>query len=59
MVMLIKMMMMMVRYLMYLLVLAENRQKMRGLAAELRGAKLWMKVATAMEVGVGGIRPNT
>ena len=52
-------MMMMVRYLMYLLVLAENRQKIRGLAAELRGAKLWMKVATAMEVGVGGIRPKT
>ena len=32
---------------------------MRGLAAELRGARDWMKVATAWLVGVSGIRPYT
>ena len=32
---------------------------MSGLAAELRGARDWMKVATAWLVGVSGIRPYT
>ena len=35
--------------------LVENRQYINGLAAELSGAKLWMKVAIAMEVGLSGI----
>ena len=32
---------------------------MSGLAAELRGARDWIKVATAWLVGVSGIRPYT
>jgi len=32
---------------------------MRGLAAELRGARDWMKVATAWLVGESGISPYT
>ena len=32
---------------------------MRGLAAELRGARDWMKVATAWLVGESGINPYT
>lgn len=32
---------------------------MRGLAAELSGAKLWMKVATARFVELSGMKPNT
>ena len=35
--------------------LVENRQYINGLAAELSGAKLWMKVAIAIEVGLSGI----
>ena len=41
-------------YLKYLLKLAENMKYMRGLAAELRGARLWMKVATVPTVSLFG-----
>ena len=43
------MMMMMVENLP---IFAEKRQYIRGLAAELRGAKDWMKVATAGDEGI-------
>ena len=33
-------------------IFAEKRQYIRGLAAELRGAKDWMKVATAGDEGI-------
>jgi hypothetical protein len=32
---------------------------MRGFAAELRGARLWMKVATARFVELSGMNPKT
>jgi hypothetical protein len=35
----------------------EKRQYITGFAAELRGAKLWMNVATAMFVCVSGTLP--
>ena len=41
-------------YLKYLLKLAENMKYIRGLAAELRGARLWMKVATVPTVSLLG-----
>ena len=41
-------------YLKYLLKFAENMKYMRGLAAELRGARLWMKVATVPTVSLFG-----
>ena len=41
-------------YLKYLLKVAENMKYMRGWAAELRGARLWMKVATVPTVSLLG-----
>ena len=48
-------------YLKYLLKLAENMKYIRGLAAELRGARLCMKVAAAIVAldWAWGSSPNT
>ena len=46
------MMMMMMMMVENLPIFAEKRQYIRGLAAELRGARDWMKVATAGDEGI-------
>ena len=46
------MMMMMMMMVENLPIFAEKRQYISGLAAELRGAKDWMKVATAGDEGI-------
>ena len=42
-------------HLRYLLKLAENMKLITGLAAELSGARLWMKVAMALTVSLLGM----